>query len=63
MTASVASLGNVGVLADLPGAGGGMDFLNSSTKIVLSIDMLLGRLEIFPYFVVLSMLTSKSGRK
>ena len=63
VTASVASLGNVGVLADLPGAGGGMDFLNSSTKIVLSIDMLLGRLEIFPYFVVLSMLTSKSGRK
>lgn len=61
--ATVASLGNVGLMPFEVGNGGNCDFFTTPVKLVMTLDMFLGRLEIFPILVVLSMLLSKSGRK
>lgn len=63
VSSSIASLGNVGLSFNEVGAGGSCNLLNPCTKIVLSFEMLLGRLEIYPVLAVLSMLFSRSDKK
>lgn len=63
VSASVASLGNVGLMPHEIGAGGNCDWMSDPTKIVLTINMFLGRLEIYPVLVVMSMIFSRKGRK
>lgn len=60
VTAVIACLNNIGPGLDLVGPLGGFGFLNPISKIVLMLDMLLGRLEIFPLLLLLSPATWKN---
>lgn len=61
LSASIASLSNVGLMPQEIGMGGNYDWMSGATKIVLSVDMLLGRLEIYPVLAVMSMIFSKKS--
>ena len=63
VSASVASLGNVGLSFDSLGSSGSYNWMNAPTKFLLSIDMLLGRLEIYPVLAVMAMLFSSKDRQ
>ncbi|MBD5102773.1 MAG: TrkH family potassium uptake protein [Subdoligranulum sp.] len=54
MTAVMACLNNIGPGLDLVGPTGNYAMFSPFSKIVLSLDMLLGRLEIFPILVLFS---------
>ena len=54
MTAVMACLNNIGPGLDLVGPTGNFAMFSPFSKIVLSLDMLLGRLEIFPILVLFS---------
>ncbi len=53
---SIASLGNVGPAVGEIGTAGNYSFMPSGAKVIYSLDMILGRLEIYPVLVVASML-------
>ena len=58
-TGTLASLGNVGPgMGDL-GTMGNYAGIPASVKLLFSLDMFMGRIEIFPLFVVLSMIVRK----
>ena len=61
--ASVASLCNVGLSFDAIGSSGSYNWMNAQTKVFLTFDMLLGRLEIYPVLAIASMLFNKKDRK
>ena len=53
-TSALASLSNVGPGLDLVGPTGNFSFLSSLSKLVMSLCMVIGRLEIFPILVLFS---------
>ena len=59
LTAMVACLNNIGPGLDLVGPTGNYGMFSDLSKIVLMLDMLLGRLEIFPLLIMLSPRTWK----
>jgi len=63
VTASIASLSNVGLSFDAIGSSGSYNWMNAPTKILLTFDMLMGRLEIYPVLAVISMLINSKDRK
>lgn len=63
VTATVASLSNVGLSFDAIGSTGSYNWMNAPTKILLSVDMLMGRLEIYPVIAVLAMIFNSKDRK
>ena len=52
VTAVLASINNIGPGLDMVGPMGNFSFFSPLSKIVLSFDMLLGRLEIFPMLLL-----------
>lgn len=54
LTAVIATLSNIGPGLDMVGATGNFSAFSSLSKIVLSLCMLIGRLEIFPILMLLS---------
>ena len=54
LSATLACLNNIGPGLDLVGPTGNYAMFSDGSKIVLMLDMLLGRLEIFPLLVMLS---------
>ena len=54
ISASVSALSNIGPAFDELGPTCNYMFLNPLSKMVLSADMLLGRLEIFPFLILFS---------
>lgn len=63
VTASVAALSNVGLSFDAIGSSGSYNWMNAPTKILLTMDMLLGRLEIYPVLAVLALVFNSKERK
>ncbi len=61
MTAVLACLNNIGPGLDLVGPTGNYAMFSWSSKVVLILDMLLGRLEIFPLLIMLSPRTWKKA--
>ena len=61
ITAVIASLGNVGPGLDLVGPMGNYGIFSDLSKLVLSLCMLIGRLEIFPILLLLAPSTWKRG--
>ncbi|NMA93134.1 MAG: TrkH family potassium uptake protein [Clostridiales bacterium] len=57
--AVISSLSNIGVSLDLLGPGGEYAALSGFSKILLSITMIMGRLEIYPVLILLSRSTWK----
>ena len=54
MTAVMACLNNIGPGLDLVGPTGNYSVFSALSKFTLMVDMLLGRLEIFPLLIMLS---------
>ena len=61
--ASITSLSNVGPALGELGTMGSFNSLGTGAKIWFSLDMFLGRIEIYPVLAVLGMLLSKRGHK
>ncbi len=61
LTCTVTSLGNVGATVGDIGALGNFNSQPDVTKIFYSIDMLLGRLEIYPVLAIFAMLSRRRG--
>lgn len=59
---SIASLSNVGLSFGKLGTAGNYNFLSDPTKIFLTLNMFLGRVEIYPVLAVISMIFEKKGR-
>jgi trk system potassium uptake protein TrkH len=59
---TLSSVGNVGHGIGRIGTIGNFNFLTSVPKIVFTMDMVLGRLEIFPVLVVISMLFHRGDK-
>ena len=57
--AVISSLSNIGASLDLLGSGGEYIKLSGFSKILLSITMIMGRLEIYPVLILLSRSTWK----
>ncbi len=62
ITATIANLYNVGLSFGDIGSTGSYNWMNAATKILLCLDMFVGRLEIYPVLAVLSMLFSRKER-
>ena len=58
-TAVVATINNIGPGLDVIGPFGNFSSLSTLSKLVLTFDMLIGRLEIFPFLILLSPRTWK----
>lgn len=63
VTASIAALSNVGLSFDAIGSSGSYNWMNVPTKILLTFDMLMGRLEIYPVLAALSIILNRKDRK
>lgn len=63
VVASVMSLGNVGPACGEMGTMGSYSGVSMMGKLVLSLDMFLGRVEIYPILAVCGMIFSRGGRK
>ena len=63
IAASVSSLGNVGPAIRELGFMGNFDSVPSGAKVLFTIDMFLGRIEIYPVMAVLGMIFDRSGRR
>lgn len=63
VTASVASLSNVGLSFDAIGSSGSYGWMNSPTKFILTVDMLMGRLEIYPVLAIFYILLNRKELK
>lgn len=61
--ASVSSLGNVGPAITELGNLGNYNGIPAAGKFIFSLDMFLGRVEIFPVLAVVAMVFDRSGRK
>ncbi len=59
---TVASLGNVGISFGKLGTYGNYNSLDEVSKFILSVNMFLGRVEIYPVLAVASMIFGKRGR-
>lgn len=59
---TLASIGNVGPGVGQLGTMGNYAFLSPIVKFIFTIDMFLGRLEIFPLIIVVSMIFNKKVR-
>ena len=58
-TAVAATINNIGPGLDVIGPFGNFSSLSTLSKLVLTFDMLIGRLEIFPFLILLSPRTWK----
>ena len=62
ISASVASLGNVGQATGALGTFGNYNSLPDGAKILLTLDMFLGRVEIYPFLAVVAMLFKRNKK-
>jgi len=62
LTGTLSCLGNVGpALGDI-GSMGNFNALNGTTKVMFTLDMFLGRVEIYPLLAAVSLIFKRSGR-